>query len=125
MFQYPIAPPTRPLPITTRWGILKAVTALIAAKPIQECVDEIARKLSPDVVSIRSSPGLDWSEHPALYFRVILSDSASRGDKLAQVTGEVSRRVSDELGLATSERIPYFRFRSQSEQAQLNDPAWD
>ena len=99
--------------------------ALVAAKAIQECVEEIARELSPDVVSIRSSPGLDWSEHPALYFRVILSDSASRGDKLAQVTVDVARRVSDELGLASSERIPYFRFRSQSEQAQLNDPAWD
>jgi hypothetical protein len=104
---------------------LKAGAALTAAKPIQGCVDEIARELSPDVVSIRSSPGLDWSEHPAIYFRVIISDSASRGDKLARITSEVSRRVADELGLATSERIPYFRFRSQSEQAQLNDPAWD
>jgi hypothetical protein len=44
---------------------------------------------------------------------------------LPQITVEVARRVLDELGLATSARIPYFRFRRLSEQAQLNDPAWD
>ena len=98
---------------------------VIATLPTQEQVDEIARGLAPDVVRIRFNAGQDWSEHPAVYFRVILSDEASRGDRLADATGRVSARLFDELGLAELEHITYFRFRSQSEQAKLHDTAWD
>ena len=98
---------------------------MIAMLPTQERVDEIAADLAPDVVRIRSKVAPDWSEHPAIYFRVVLSDNASRGDRLADVTGRVSARLFDELGLALLEHIPYFRFRSESEQYKLKDPAWE
>jgi hypothetical protein len=98
---------------------------MIVTRPNQENVEQIARELAPDVVRIRFNVGQDWSEHPAIYFRVILSDAASRPDRLANVTGMVSGRIFNELGLSESDLIPYFRFRSQSEQAKLRDQAWD
>ncbi len=55
---------------------------MIATLPTQEQVDRIASGLAPDVVHIRFSTGRDWSEHPAFYFRVILSDKASRKERL-------------------------------------------
>jgi len=98
---------------------------VIATLPTQEQVDRVASGLAPDVVHIRFSTGRDWSEHPAFYFRVILSDEASRKERLADVTGVVRARISEDLRLAELEYIPYFRFRSQSEQAKLHEEAWD
>jgi hypothetical protein len=98
---------------------------MIATLPNQQRLDEIARVLAPDVVRIRFNVAADWSEHPASYFRVLLADHASRSDRLADVTGRVSAVLFDQLGLASLDHIPYFRFRSQSEQAKLKDPAWE
>jgi hypothetical protein len=98
---------------------------MTATLPTQEQVDRIARDLAPDVVRIRLNIRHDWSGEPALYFRVILSDEASRRERLAEVTGRVRASLSDELRLASLEHIPYFRFRSQSEQAAMQEKAWD
>ena len=98
---------------------------MIATLPTQEQVDQIARDLAPDVVRIRCQVGKDWSEHPAIYFRIVLSDEASRPERLADVTGTVSARLFDSLALSESDRIPYFRFRSQGEQAKVGEAAWD
>lgn len=98
---------------------------MTATLPTQEQVDKIAREFAPDVIRIRFRVAPDWSEHPAIYFRVLLADHASRGDQLANITGRVRAALSDQLGLASLDHIPYFRFRSQSEQAQLKDPAWE
>ena len=97
---------------------------MTAAAPIQEQVDQMALDLSPDVVRIRCQIGQDWSDHPAIYFRNVLSDDASRPERLAAVAAMVRARLLDGLGLSESERIPYFRFRSQSEQAKLGEAAW-
>jgi hypothetical protein len=97
---------------------------MIATLPTQEQVDQIARDLAPEVVRIRWQAGQDWSEHPAIYFRIVLSDEASRPERLADVTGTVSTRLFDSLGLSESDRIPYFRFRSQGEQAKIGEAAW-
>jgi hypothetical protein len=98
---------------------------MTAILPTQQRIDEIARQLAPDVVRIRFNIAPDWSEHPAIYFRVLVADSASRGDRLADLTGRVSAELFDQLGLASLDHIPYFRFRSESEQAELKDPAWE
>jgi hypothetical protein len=98
---------------------------VITTLPTQEQVDRIAGELAPDVVHIRMDVGHDWSDHPAIYFRVILSDEASRRDRLLEITQLVRKKVRNELGFAELDHIPYFRFRSHSEQAQLHDPAWE
>ena len=73
---------------------------MIATLPTQEQVDRISGVLAPDVVRVRVSVGQDWSEHPAVYFRVILSDDASRLERLTEVTRVVRRKLFDELRLA-------------------------
>lgn len=98
---------------------------MIATLPTQQRIDEIAMDLAPDVVRIGFNLAQDWSEHLAIYFRVVLTDNASGGDRLAEVTGRATTKLFDELGLASLDYIPYFRFRSRSEQARLKDPAWE
>ena len=98
---------------------------MIDTMPTQAQVDQIALDLAPDVVRIRIQAGQDWSDHPAYYFRIILSDEATRVGRLADVTAKVRAKLAESLGLWEADRIPYFRFRSQSEQAQVGDAVWD
>jgi hypothetical protein len=67
----------------------------------------------------------DWSGHPALYFRVILSDAATEGDRLPDVTRRVRATLSEKLGLEEIEHLPYFKFRSLSEQEKMREEAWE
>ena len=97
---------------------------MTAALPMQQRLDGIATERAPDVVRIRFNVARDWSEDPAIYFRVVLADDASRRDRLADVTGRVRAKLFNELVLESLDPIPYFRFRSQSEQVSLQDPGW-
>jgi hypothetical protein len=97
---------------------------MTATLPTQEQVDRVARELAPDVVRIRFNEGPDWMERPSLFFRVLLSDEAGR-DRLFEVTRLVRRKVAEELQLAELDHHPYFRFRGKSEQAELQEPAWE
>ena len=92
--------------------------------PTQEDVDRIARQLAPDVVRIRYSIREDWSGSEAVFFRVVLSDNASRPNHLGEIAQRVAATVDsevkpEELGLET-----YFNYRSASEQAMLKEPSW-
>ena len=100
---------------------------MTATLPTQEQVDRIAQELAPDVIHIRLQIGQDWSEHPSIYLRVILSDETSRLDRLSETTQKVSRKLEEELEFdKLTDYIKYIRFRSQSEQAKMQgDPEWD
>jgi hypothetical protein len=102
----------------------RQVALMTAALPTQEQVDRIARDLAPDVVRIRLDVKPDWTDDPALFFRVTLSDEASRRNPLREITGLVRAKVAEELRLEELDLHPYFRFRSYSEQAKLQDPTW-
>jgi len=80
--------------------------------------------MAPDVVRIRHNIGSDWSGDDAIFFRIVLSDRASSDDRLPAVSDRVSLRLTDELNLGDSGLLPYLSFRSESEQAVLNDKAW-
>ncbi len=68
----------------------------------------------------------DWSGDPAIFFSVVLSDDASRPQKLRQVTSSITNLITQELDpLNQWGLIPYFSFRSQSEQAELKDEVFD
>jgi len=97
---------------------------MIATLPTEEQVDRIARDLAPDVVRIRFNPDEDWAGEPAIYFRVVLSDEAVR-DRLREIARTVRDRMRDELQLLESGYFPYFRFRSESDQAKVANPKWD
>ncbi len=98
---------------------------MILNLPKQEQVDQIAGSLAPDVVRIRMREGLDWSDHDALYFYVILSDEASRVPRLHQIANEVRQKIDQELGLGSRNFLAYPRFRSETEQRELKEPLWD
>ena len=89
-------------------------------------VERAKLKLGTEVVRVRHNVGADTSGDPSLFFRVILKDSSIREDTLADLTGQIAAVFFDELrpyenwGL-----IPYFSFRSESEQSQRNDLEWN
>jgi hypothetical protein len=65
--------------------------------------------------------GNDWSGAPAVFFMVILADSASRRDRLLTITNRVSQAIVQRVQpLEQWGVLPYFNFRSQSEQAKLD-----
>jgi len=77
-----------------------------------------------EVIGIRYSISHDWNGDSAIFFRVLLSDSASRPEALADVTGRVAGKLFNNLQHGESSYTPYFYFRSKSEQDRLTDPEW-
>lgn len=93
-------------------------------KAVQEAVRAAVKKLAPDVQWIRYAITLDWSGDRAIYFRVMLSDDASREARLAKLTRRVESFLSEEMKLAELGLFLYYRYRGRSEQAMLKEPAW-
>lgn len=68
---------------------------------------------------------LDAAIRDAIFFRVLLSNRASKRDRLLRVTQCVSDQILraieplEQWGL-----LPYCDYRSQSEQAALKEKAW-
>jgi hypothetical protein len=95
------------------------------SKQLSAKIAALEARLLPEVVRIRYTVGEDTSEQPAIFFRVLLSDRASRADRLRQVTKRVRNMVYQEIDPINSwGLVPYLRFRSESEQAELQEPAW-
>jgi hypothetical protein len=100
------------------------VLMIAQLKDLERQVRDAAMNFPGEVVGIRYSIGHDWNGDPAIFFRVILSDDASRPEVLADVTGRVGGKLFDDLGLGDSDYTPYFYFRSESEQDKQKDPEW-
>jgi hypothetical protein len=88
-------------------------------------VAAVERRLAPKVVRIRYDFKDDWIGEPAVFFKVILSDAITerehRREVINMVETEIDREIEPEEQWGV---LPYFRFRSQSEQAHRFDPAW-
>ncbi len=91
---------------------------------IAAAIDAVVAELSPAVQRINYDIAQDWSGQWGIFFRVLLSDEAASRNRLRDVATSVVWRMSDHLDLPTLGLFPYFDFRSQSEQAALNEPAW-
>jgi len=88
-------------------------------------VTRAKRKFGKEVVRVNYSLGTDSDGEPAMFFRIVLSDAASREDMLADVTGRIMTTLFDEIRPHENWGVlPYFSFRSKSEQASRNDPEW-
>jgi len=89
---------------------------------------ELAKRLDalapypPGAVNPRYTIENDWSGDPAIFFWITLSDEAARREVLSrnsrQIMDVITQRIDPvgQWGL-----IPYFNFRSQSEQAKLKE----
>ena len=106
-------------------GVVYAPTGFVNQAQLASTVAEAASKLGKEVVRVRHSVGADTAGDPAIFFRIVLTDAASREATLAEVTGAIETTLFEAIrpyenwGL-----IPYFSFRSKSEQAMRNEPEW-
>ena len=91
---------------------------------INAAVAEVMKEMSPSVRYIRYDIGQDWSGQWAVFFRVLLSDDAAR-NRLREIVTRVMWRTSDRLDIPALGLFPYFDFRSESEQANLRESAWE
>ena len=98
-------------------------SAITRQPEINAAISEVRRLLAPDVVRIRYVIDQDWSGDGAIFFRVLLSDDASR-NRLRKVTTQVVSLLSERLDFAAMGLFPYHNFRSQSEQTTLMEAAW-
>jgi len=91
-------------------------------------VEEVARKFPNDVVRIRHSFSRDWDGDPAIYFKILFTDEALGRRPLHELRKAVRNALIEDLSLYASEYsvyIPYFNFRTESEQAKLKDTKWE
>lgn len=79
--------------------------------------------MGSDVVRIRYEINEDWSGEWAIFFRVVLTDEAA-GHRLRDVATKVVRELARQLDFPGMGLFPYHNFRSESEQATLQEPAW-
>ena len=98
-------------------------SAVTKQMQIDAAVADVVRLLSPDVVHIRYDIGQDWSGQWAIFFRVLLSDEASK-KRLRQVATQVEWRLAERLDFPSMDVFPYHNFRSVSEQAIIREEAW-
>ena len=82
-------------------------------------IERVKLKLGPEVVRLRYSVSPDSTDDPSIHFRIVLTDSASRKECLGEVSAGIVKMFFDELRPYENWGMHmYFRFRSQSEQAQ-------
>ncbi len=100
------------------------VPGAITKQPeINAAVSEVARLLAPDVQHIRYDIAQDWSGDWAIFFRVVLSDEASKM-RLRDITTKVVSQLAARLDFSAMGLFAYHNFRSVSEQAVLQEEAW-
>jgi hypothetical protein len=91
---------------------------------IDSGLERAVQALAPDVVRIRYSFGDDWTGDPSVFFKIVLSNDASREKNLSQVAQRVTQTLRNEIKLEESGLHFYFKFRSLSETTELKDAAW-
>ena len=96
-------------------------TAFARQAQFQAAVSRAAQQLRPNVVDIITTLGNDWSGEPAAFFMVILSNPASQRDQLLRVTNQATNAIVQMVQpLEQWGVLPYFNFRSEAEQARIN-----
>ena len=96
-----------------------------AAKELQIKLNGIMPQPSPGVVRWRYNFDADWSGDPAIYFWVVLTDEASKKANLKKSGDDFMQVIDQHVDLWNDwGLIPYFHFRSESEQAALRDEAY-
>ena len=105
-------------------GSVQVPAAFVQQSQFEAEIQRTARQLAPAVLRIDSTLGDDWTGEPAVFFMVILEDSATAPDRLLKEANRASRAIVQEVQpLERWGVLPYFNFRSQSEHAQMEQPA--
>jgi hypothetical protein len=91
---------------------------------IESGLERAAKALAPDVVRIRYNFGNDWTGDPSVFFKIVLSDDASREKNVGEVADRVEQTLRNEIKIEELGIHFYFNYRSLSETAQLKEAAW-
>ena len=102
---------------------MQALVAISKQEAVKAAVDEVVAALAPHVIYIRHEFSDDWSGEPAIYFRVLLTDEASREENLHPIAQQVRLMLDDRLDLREM-GYSYVRFRSFSEQQMIKESEW-
>jgi hypothetical protein len=113
-------------PVKTRDnGIVNIARAFVNQAQFFAAVAQAASVLPAQIVSVMPSLGTDWNGESAVFFQIILADGTPRGQLLnfaKQISQAIVQQVQplEEWGV-----LPYFNFRTQSEQARITEePTW-
>ena len=98
-------------------------SAVTKQAEIEAAIARVQQTIGPDVVRIRYEIGEDWSGQWAIFFRVVLTDDAAKR-RLREIATQVVWGLARQLDFPTMGVFPYHNFRSVSEQADLQEPAW-
>jgi hypothetical protein len=105
--------------------VVRIARAFVQQTRLEEAINAVKPTLGPDVVSLRYDLGEDWSGDPAIFFKIVLSDGASQRDRLYDATYQIENAIMQRLEpLEEWGVLPYFSYRSQSEQAARQEEAW-
>lgn len=99
-------------------------TGFVNQAQFAETVSRAIQKLGPEVVRVRYNVGSDTGGDPAIYFRIVLADWAVHKDTLYDDTEKIANVLTEEVRPYDCGLIPYFNFRSNSEQILREDPEW-
>lgn len=102
-------------------------SGIVNQAQIAEAVEKAKAKLDKNEVRlVRYSIGVDSSGEISIFFRILLSDYASQESRLGDVTTRVATILFDEINPYENWGVlPYFSFRSESEQRKRYDAAWE
>jgi hypothetical protein len=79
----------------------------------------------PGVVNLRYTIDNDWSGDTAIFFWITLTDEAASPAVLPNISRRIRESITERVDpLGEWGLIPYFYFRSQSEQAMLQEPVF-
>ena len=108
-------------------GVMAIVPAgLVNQAQLVKVADKAIRKLGKDVIRANYSFGEDHTGDPSMDFRIVLTDAASREDRVWKVANRIERTLWDEIRPLENWGLHlYCAFRSKSEMAKLRDPRWD
>lgn len=97
--------------------------AIARQSDINAAIDDVVKDLSQWIVRIRYTIDHDWNGEWGIFFRVVVTEKATR-DVRPNLTFNLLLRLGDRLNWEQLGVMPYFNYRSESEQAQLREPAW-
>ena len=101
-------------------------SGIVNQRQLATAVQKAADALAPDVVRIRYGLTSDSTGSAAIFFRVLLSDRASGPTRLYKTAGRITAKILEVVQPREKFGVEaYFNFRSESEQAKLQDAAWE
>ena len=102
-----------------RWGPKRRDNAQQAQ--LDQAIADMKPALGPDVVCLTYTLGQDWTGDNAIFFRIVLSDRASRRDELHKATEQMEEASPRTFG--TMGRSPLFQLSQPSRASRASGSA--